>query len=60
MTGHAGTANAGQRIAAPLEPALVGSALLLTLGLLQLASGSVLGLAFLAAGAFALRNAARG
>ena len=38
---------------------LVGSAALLSLGVLQLAFGSALGLGFVAAGAFALRNALR-
>lgn len=39
---------------------LISSVVLLTLGLLQLASGSALGLGFLAVGAFALRSAVRG
>ena len=39
---------------------LVGAAALITLGLLQLGSGSALGLGFLGAGAFALVNTVRG
>jgi hypothetical protein len=39
---------------------LVGAAALIALGLLQLGSGSPLGIGFLGAGAFALRNALRG
>jgi hypothetical protein len=39
---------------------LSGSAVLLTVGVIQLAAGSVLGLGFLAVGAIALRNALRG
>ena len=39
---------------------LISSAALLSLGVLQLAFGSALGLGFVVAGAFALRNALRG